>query len=195
MVFTTQLEPLPKEVFPITVERLVHLKGCARQSAKLAHRFGEDEERAYTAGLYHDLARDWNDEQARSYVHKFNINVDTKEVAAGVGLLHSPISADLAERVFGVEDERILEAIRYHTTGWEQVSKLGAILMVADVSEPNRGKNFLCRIEKILKMGDIFDILIEVLILKEEYLRDKGVEPHPMHRRTLSKLLERRRID
>ena len=53
-------------------------------------------------------------------------------------ILHGPVGAWIAEKEFGVTDEDILNAIRYHTTGRAEMCKLEKIIFIADMIEPNR---------------------------------------------------------
>jgi nicotinate-nucleotide adenylyltransferase len=48
------------------------------------------------------------------------------------------LGAELAKSDFGVNDEDILNAIKYHTTGRKNMSLLEKIVYIADVIEPNR---------------------------------------------------------
>ena len=47
-------------------------------------------------------------------------------------------SMDCANRNLVLQDEDILNAIRYHTTGRAEMSKLEKIIYIADMIEPNR---------------------------------------------------------
>ena len=56
----------------------------------------------------------------------------------GSELLHGPVGAYIAESEFGITNEDMLNAIRFHTTGRAGMSKFEKILFVADMIEPNR---------------------------------------------------------
>jgi predicted HD superfamily hydrolase involved in NAD metabolism len=53
-------------------------------------------------------------------------------------LMHAPAGAVLAGQKYGIKDEHILSAIRWHTTGHEGMTKLEKIVYLADFIEPNR---------------------------------------------------------
>ena len=53
-------------------------------------------------------------------------------------LLHGLAGMVLANTQYGVTNPDILEAIRVHTTGKENMSKLDKIIFLADYIEPNR---------------------------------------------------------
>jgi predicted HD superfamily hydrolase involved in NAD metabolism len=55
-------------------------------------------------------------------------------------LLHSKLGAYLAKEKYGVEDEEILSAIRWHTTGRPNMTMLEKIIFTADYIEPARFK-------------------------------------------------------
>ena len=46
----------------------------------------------------------------------------------------------MAEKDFGIKDPDILNAIRYHTTGRPEMSRLEQIIFIADYIEPRRDK-------------------------------------------------------
>jgi len=55
-------------------------------------------------------------------------------------VIHQYLGAYIAENVLGVEDEEVIDAIRYHTTGRPGMTLLGKIIFTADMIE--RGRNY-----------------------------------------------------
>jgi predicted HD superfamily hydrolase involved in NAD metabolism len=53
-------------------------------------------------------------------------------------LIHAKLGAVLAKEKYGVTDFQILSAIRYHTTGYPNMTLLESIIFSADFIEPNR---------------------------------------------------------
>ncbi|MDE6274445.1 MAG: nicotinate (nicotinamide) nucleotide adenylyltransferase, partial [Clostridiales bacterium] len=53
-------------------------------------------------------------------------------------VLHQYTGAYIAEHELGVEDEEILDAIRYHTSGREDMTTLGKLIFLADMLESGR---------------------------------------------------------
>ncbi len=60
------------------------------------------------------------------------------------------MGAHLLEKELGIKNREILEAVRYHTTGKPNLGKLGLIIYIADLIEPNRR---LTGIETIRKLA------------------------------------------
>ena len=53
-------------------------------------------------------------------------------------VLHAYVAAEAARVDYGIEDEEILRAIRYHTTGTENMSPVEEVVFLADYLEPMR---------------------------------------------------------
>lgn len=115
-------------------ERLLHSLGCAQCAAELARKFNLDEKKAYIAGLLHDCAKCLEQDNMLQLAQ--NLNLDEKELMNSK-VLHAPVSAYLAKNEFGVEDEDILSAIRWHTLGKMDMNTFEKIVFLADKIEPN----------------------------------------------------------
>ena len=78
-----------------------------------------------------------------------------------------------AEKEFNIEDEDILNAIKYHTIGRENMSLLEKIVYIGDAVE--EGRNYPCVDEiraEVLK--DLDSGIIMEVNRKTEYLEEKG---------------------
>lgn len=118
--------------------RYAHSLGVAATASCMAMRYDISlVEKAYLAGLLHDAAKCLPDGEKLRLAQEKGIQVNEYEKASP-GLLHAPLSAVLAEEVYGVTDPEILSAIRLHTLGKPEMTTLEAILYVADYAEPDR---------------------------------------------------------
>lgn len=115
-------------------ERLLHSLGCAQCAAELAVMFNLDGKKAYRAGLLHDCAKCIEEEKIIEIAQ--NLNLEEKELS-NFKLIHAPVSAYLAKIEFGIEDEDILSAIRWHTLGKLDMNDFEKIVFLADKIEPN----------------------------------------------------------
>ena len=116
-------------------DRFRHTMGVEATAVKMAHRFGEDEKRAALAGLLHDCAKCLSLDKMQKACKRYPVDENTKGSKA---LLHACAGRCLAESVYGVSDEEVLEAIRWHTTGHAGMSRLEKIIYLADMIEPGR---------------------------------------------------------
>lgn len=123
----------------ISNERYNHSIGVQQTAIKLAAVYGADETKASIAGLVHDCAKGFSDYELIDAADKYGI--ETNDVTRSQpGLLHGPVGSYVARGAFSIEDEEILHAIWYHTTGCKNMSLLDKIIYIADYIEP--GRNF-----------------------------------------------------
>ena len=115
-------------------ERLLHSLGCAQEAAALAERFGLDSRKAYIAGLLHDCAKCLSKENLQEIGARLELEQDEFE---NTKVLHAPVSAYLAKEEFGIEDDEILSAIRWHTLGKKDMTNFEKVVFLADKIEPN----------------------------------------------------------
>lgn len=121
----------------ITSNRYTHSINVSATAIKLAEYYGSDAEKAGIAGLVHDSARELNRSLLLNYLAEESIEADdlTKSVNE---LLHGPAALHICRKVFDIDDEEILNAVRYHTTGRENMSLLEKIIYLSDCIEPGR---------------------------------------------------------
>jgi predicted HD superfamily hydrolase involved in NAD metabolism len=80
-----------------------------------------------------------------------------------VAVLHGPIAAAFLEREFGIDDEEIADAIRYHTTGRPGMGLLEQVVCLADAVEPGRAYPGVERLRQLafqdldLALAEMFD--------------------------------------
>ncbi len=115
--------------------RAKHTLSVAEVARDLAIIHGEVPEKAYIAGLLHDIAKEYSDEEILFYLTKYNLPTDKYDV---INLNHALVSRLVAEEVYGITDPQILTAIEHHTFGTVGMTKLEMIVSLADVIEPRR---------------------------------------------------------
>lgn len=123
----------------LNTSRFQHTIGVMYTAGNLAGYYEYPMGEALVAGLLHDCAKCMKDEERISICHKHNIFVSLMEERQP-HLLHAKVGAYLAKSEYGIEDERVLHAIKVHTTGCVNMSQLDKILFVADYMEPHRSK-------------------------------------------------------
>jgi len=119
--------------------RYVHTLRVARMAMQLARRYRDDVDRALLAGMLHDLARLYSDERLLEESRARGLSISAFE-EEHPRVLHARLGAEIARDDFGINDERVLSAIRYHTLGAGSMNALDAIVYLADSLEP--GRNF-----------------------------------------------------
>ena len=128
------LEILKKRLTP---QRLYHSICVAEQAKHLAEIFGGDAEKSYTAGLIHDIMRYEPPEKMIEMIESDGQTLTESEKNITV-TLHAVAGEVYLRKELGVADEEILSAVRYHTTGKEDMSLLQKIIYVADLTSEDR---------------------------------------------------------
>ena len=118
-------------------KRLKHSINVANCAAKLSEIYGYDKDKAYLAGLIHDCAKYFTKDQIDTYIKKYDISLDPMEVD-NIALSHSVIGSYVIQDVFNIQDMDIINAVRYHTTGRENMTILEKIIFIADMIEEGR---------------------------------------------------------
>ncbi|MDD3014651.1 MAG: bis(5'-nucleosyl)-tetraphosphatase (symmetrical) YqeK [Candidatus Gastranaerophilales bacterium] len=138
-------------------ERYYHLLGSEIAAKELAERFGVDANRAALAALVHDCAKSLPYEELIKIINENNIVVSEMEIKSRKPL-HAPVSSFLAQSKFGIQDQEILDSIRYHTIGRVNMSLFEKVVFLADKIEINtRDKEFRKRIYNVLDATNNID--------------------------------------
>ncbi len=121
----------------LSVKRFDHTIGVSYTAAAMAMRYGVNVDKAAMAGLLHDCAKYMTDDELIEKCTKYGIDCSETELKNGY-LLHAKLGAYFSKEKYGIEDEEICSAVRYHTTGKPAMSVLEAIVFTADYIEPGR---------------------------------------------------------
>ncbi len=121
----------------LTAQRLYHSICVAEQARHLADIFGGDSEKSYTAGLIHDIMRYEPPEKMIEMIESDGQNLTESEKNITV-TLHAVAGEVYLRKELNVTDKDILSAVRYHTTGREDMTLLEKIIYVADLTSEDR---------------------------------------------------------
>lgn len=116
-------------------ERYFHSLGVADCAKDLAQKYSLNQDKAYLAGLLHDCAKCYkNEDLYKILTEKMHCNA---EEFLNPKTYHSPAGAYLAKEIFDINDKEILDSIYCHTVGKEKMTVFEKIIFLADKIEPN----------------------------------------------------------
>lgn len=121
----------------LTPQRLYHSICVAEQAKHLAEIFDGDVEKSYTAGLIHDIMRYEPVEKMLELIENDGQVLTESEKNITV-TLHAIAGEVYLRKELNVTDSEILSAVRWHTTGKEDMSLLEKIIYVADLTSEDR---------------------------------------------------------
>ena len=168
----------------LDAQRYRHTLGVAETAKKMARRFGEDEERAELAGLLHDCAKCMTLEQMQKAAKGETVDEVMRESKA---LMHAVAGMCVARDVYGVNDPKVLSAIRWHTTGHAGMTNLEKIIYLADVIEPNRKPFPGIEPLRALSKKNLDEAMYYALKMSLEHIQEQG---KTLHEDTMAALLE-----
>ena len=159
--------------------RYEHSLSVSYTCIALAMRYGYDLQKAELAGLMHDCAKRYSDNELIARCVKHGVELTEAELSAPA-VIHAKYGAWLAEHKYGIHDPEILDAIRCHTTGKPEMGTLDKILYIADYIEPRRDKAANLAEMRYLAFQDLDQTLHEILAGTLNYLNKKGSRVDPM---------------
>ena len=183
-------EDIKKE---LSEKRYNHSVGVMKKVEELAKIYGADVEKAKIVGLAHDIGKELSREEKLKYVENNNIEIDKIE-EINIGLLHAKIGAYICKKRYGF-DEEMQDAIKYHTTGNENMNLLAKIIFVADKIEENRkyeNKDKMRTLEEARKLAkeDLDKVMLYLIDDSLIYTIQKKELIHPDSRAVRNKLIK-----
>lgn len=159
--------------------RYEHTLGVSYTAAALAMNYGENLIQAELAGLLHDCAKCYTDEEIIRECRAYQLTLTEGELRAPA-VIHAKLGAFLAKEEYGICDQQVLSAIACHTTGKPDMTPLEKIIYIADYIEPHRDQApNLASIRK-LAFEDLDQALYHILSDTLSYLKKKGTEAEEM---------------
>ena len=131
-------------------KRFEHSLNVARQAQYLAQLHGEDEEKAWTAGIPHDICKNMSQEEQLHWMQKSAIILDNN-LLRQPPVWHGFAAAEYLRQVVGIEDEQIINAVRYHTTARAGMSRLEQIIYLADLTSDERDYPDVDKMRRIVR--------------------------------------------
>lgn len=149
----------------------------AKLAQQMAQRLGADSQKAYLAGVLHDIAKEMPVAELLDICKTKGIKLSVAE-ENNIALLHAPVGACIIKD-FGVNDAEVIDAVRYHTVGRAGMSLLEKIIYLADMIEPGRSFPEAAEIRAIWEddFDEAFTRALKYSILwnvSEDKLMDKG---------------------
>lgn len=155
----------------LSEKRWNHTVNVVSEAEKLCQMYDGDMEKCVTAAIFHDVVKELPREELNALVRKFGF--DEKYIDSP-NLSHGKIAAALLKHEWGIDDEDIINAVSYHTTGRAGMSKTEKIVFIADAIEPTRVYNGVEAIRKAT-YEDLDRGCLKSLTDTVEHLKEKGV--------------------
>lgn len=145
----------------------------ASAARQLAQKYGADVEKAYFAGLVHDICKETPFEEQRALMLAGDFHPDEGELHSRK-LWHGIAGAYFLQSDFGITDRDILNAVRFHTVGRPHMSLLEEIVYIADMISEDRDYKGVGRMRK-LAAENLQEAMLEAIRDSAATVLKKGV--------------------
>ena len=186
----------------LSAKRYSHSMGAAECARKLAKLYNLDENKAYLAGLIHDCAKNFDNEELLKIIkNDIKTGFDETELK-NPKTYHAIVGAYLVQKEFEIDDPEIISSVRNHTIGKVNMSLFDKIIFIADKIEANqRDEKYSKKIWKIIKKNEgvlgldvamlkCFSETIKSLVKRKLYICPSTIDVYNELQEKCSELLE-----
>ena len=161
----------------LSTDRFAHSLNVANSARDLAEQYGADPDKAYTAGLLHDVMKNASPDEQLGVLSEAGIELSPVEYA-NKKLWHAISGAAFVRFVMGIEDREIIRAVRFHTTGRAGMSTLEKAVYLGDYISAERSYKGVDDMRRLCTMS-MDDAILYALSYGIPDLVSKGVVIHP----------------
>lgn len=120
----------------LSEKRYLHTLRVMKVALQLAKQYGVSLEKVQQAALIHDYLKEASPQELKMIIKTSNEQKDMLDYHSV--LWHGPAAATITPATFGVTENEVIDAIRYHTTGRPCMGDVEKIVFIADYIEPAR---------------------------------------------------------
>lgn len=135
-------------------KRFIHSMNVAKKAREMAEKFRADSEKAYFAGLLHDICKNDSKENMLQIFEEFGIMLDDVQKAS-FKLWHSIAGAAYIEHKLGITDRELIDSVRYHTTARANATLMDKIIYLADYISDERDFDGVDDLRRDLEVGGL----------------------------------------
>ena len=160
----------------LDAKRLVHSKNTALVALSLNRNFCPkiDEDKVLLAGLLHDVGKMYDKTELPK-----NIKNAIPSDSISTPVQHQFVSAEIVKNDFHISDEDVLNAIRFHTTGRENMSQFEKLIYVSDLISYERNFQGVESLRKAV-YNDFEKGFITCLTYSRDYVVETGRAVYPL---------------
>lgn len=173
--------------FNLSKSRCEHIYNVKDQIIKIALIYKyNDVDACVRAALYHDIAKELSPEKQREILSKY----DLETLKENSNLLHGYCSKYMAQELFFEQNDEVLNAIYYHTTGHPSFLTLAHLLFLADYIGLDRKFPAAEEVRKLVYAGKLKEAILLKIDNMEFHLQKKSKKLHANTEAYRKKIME-----
>lgn len=156
-----------------------HIERAREVGQELAMRHSVDASLVDLGIAAHDLARALNADALLSEALEHGIEPGIVERHEPL-LLHGPVAARWLEHDDRYDNDTVIQAVRWHTTGFAGMDEVAKTVFLADKLDPNKVTRYpyLTKVQSLASF-DLDSAIVEYIDRQIEYLLSRGFLIHP----------------
>ncbi|HEY8364229.1 MAG TPA: bis(5'-nucleosyl)-tetraphosphatase (symmetrical) YqeK [Haloplasmataceae bacterium] len=172
--------------------RFLHIYGTYETALKLANLYQLDKYKISLGAILHDYAKNMPIDEQKEIINKY---LDKSILDYDSAVFHGEVGSFLIQKDLGVNDQDIIQAVKYHVTGHPEMNDYAKVIYIADFTEMNRthkGVDF-CR-----KLSEITLDLGVLAVSEKTYqylINSKKNAIHPLTYATYQSFLKKVGVD
>lgn len=161
----------------LSTKRYEHSINVAKEAVRIGIIYGDNLRKAYLSGILHDILKEKNTHDTLQILSDSDI-ICTEKYKNYNTLWHSILGAKFVKDRLGIDDNDIINAIRYHTSGRANMSTLEMIVFLADIISFDRRHPDVETVRELtdlsLEKGMLYvlSFSLQMLIEKQEFICD-----------------------
>ncbi len=156
-----------------------HISRVEEIAVRLTVSNGLDPDIGRLGALCHDVARAMPDDELLSRASNMKVPICAVERDIPM-LLHGPVGSEIIRIEDGVEDESILNAVYWHTTGSHTLDEIGKIVFLADKLDPQKNRKYPYQKYLYELAGSNLDLAMSEFLNREvDGMVQRGIVVHP----------------
>ncbi len=167
-------------------ERFFHSLRVQEVAEELALRFNVDLSDCSMAAISHDICREMDSEMLLGMVCSKGVFLDSGKLKNPI-LIHGLAGSILLKEQFQISDISILNAVRYHTSGSDELEDVGKVIFAADFLDPQRGCLSSRDRDRIIKLS-LDEMVLDIAERIQVYIESTGRQSEPELRKMILRL-------
>jgi nicotinate-nucleotide adenylyltransferase len=149
-------------------KRIIHSNNVATLARKYALKYHLDENKAYVAGMLHDIAKDIPLDK------QYELVKNDKVFECHDATVHAFSAVHIVKDVLNIKDEDILEAIKWHTTAYFKMAPLSKLIYCCDMVSADRDYQGVEELRKLLEV-DLNECFKQCFLASYDFLLAKNI--------------------
>ena len=155
----------------LSQKRYEHVLRVSQMVKKLSNVYVFDHANLQIAVFLHDLYKEMEINKQKEIIIKYY----PKYLHENHEIFHGKVAAYYAKNIYNIQDNSIIEAVEYHTTGKKGMNLETKILLIGDFIEEGRTFKGIDEIRNLALHGKLDEALIKMFEHTFRYLKTRGL--------------------